>query len=66
MERKKLPAGTSGSHAPKNLSTAQVADMRRLRGDGAKLKELAGRFGVTESAVSRICNGKAHGPLEAR
>jgi DNA-binding MarR family transcriptional regulator len=36
----------------------QVIEMRELRQSGAKLRELAERYGVTISAVSMICNRK--------
>jgi len=44
-------------HPMAKLSDEQVAEMRRLRSaDHWKLKALSLRFGVAESAVSRICN----------
>jgi transposase len=66
MVRKKLSAGQPGSHAPKGLRPDQVEQIRHMRGDGHTLKAIAEKFGVSQSLVSRICNGYAHGPLEAR
>lgn len=66
MGRKKLTAGQPGSHAPKGLRPDQVEQIRRMRGDGDTLKVIGRRFGVSESMISRICNGLAHGPLESR
>lgn len=39
-----------------NLTNEQAEEIRRLRAGGVKLKELAVRFGVRESTVSRIAN----------
>ena len=38
------------------LTDTQVDEMRHLRSAGMKLRELAERFGVSESTVSRIAN----------
>lgn len=40
------------------LTQEKVIEMRRLREGGAKLRELAIRYNVTESAISYICNRK--------
>jgi hypothetical protein len=41
------------------LTVEQVQELRRLRAEGWKLKHLASRYGVTETAVSLIARGKA-------
>lgn len=38
------------------LTDGEAEEMRRRRAAGEKLKDLAARFGVRESTVSRICN----------
>lgn len=49
----------SGEQSPQaKLSNTEVAHMRTLRAEGWKLADLAGRFGVSEAQVSRICNGR--------
>lgn len=49
------------------LTTDNVIAMREARSAGAKLKDLAKRFGVTEACVGHVCTGKtwkhARGPL---
>lgn len=40
------------------LSDAAVKEIRERRASGEKLREIAARFGVRESCVSRICNRK--------
>lgn len=37
-----------------------VLAMREARAQGVKLRELAERYGLNESTVSRICRGDAH------
>lgn len=46
------------------LTAPAVLEMRRMRASGAKLREIASRFGVTETQVSNIVRGKhwAHVP----
>jgi len=43
------------------LTDAQAEDIRRLRAGGVKLRDIAERFGVRESTVSRIANGVRRG-----
>lgn len=38
------------------LSDGQVNEIKKEREGGSKLKEIAGRFGVSEAQISRICN----------
>ena len=46
-------------------SEEDVGRIRELRAQGKTLKAIAGEFGISESAVSRICAGKRHGKAEA-
>lgn len=47
---------TSGERHPQaRLTEADVINIRLLRADGASLKDLATRFGVTTTSISRIC-----------
>lgn len=49
------------------VSDAQVQEIRELRVEtGVSLKEIGRRYGISESQVCRIVNGKSRGPLEAR
>lgn len=41
----------------------QIRKIRRLREDGVLLRVVADRFGISESAASRICSGFTYGPL---
>lgn len=50
-----LNVGERNGHA--TLTTVEVDEIRRLRSGGLKLDEIAGRFGVQKSTVSRIANG---------
>jgi hypothetical protein len=45
-------------HGMSKLTCDEVVEMRRLRHEGALLRELAERFDVTEANVSSICRGK--------
>lgn len=49
------------------LTTGDVVAMREARSAGAKLKDLAERFSITEACVGHVCTGKtwkhAEGPL---
>ena len=45
------------AHPFSKLTEKQVDEMKRLRSGGSLLRVLSKRFGVAESAVSRICNG---------
>lgn len=40
------------------LTEAQVIEIRRLRGEGLKLRELAERFPISETVVQQICSGR--------
>jgi hypothetical protein len=51
--------GRPGARSHSSLSVDDVAEIRRLRADGRKLLELAERFGVSLTAVSRICLGQS-------
>jgi hypothetical protein len=44
-----------GSHS--GPSKEQVIEARRLRADGARVWELAGKYGITPKAMSRILTG---------
>lgn len=45
-----------GSMHPKTtLTEADIAEMRRLRSAGSKVKAIAQRFGVSQNAASQIC-----------
>jgi hypothetical protein len=48
------------NHAAK-LTDRQAEEIRRLRASGSKLADIAGRYGVRESTVSRIANGVRRG-----
>ena len=43
------------------LEEAEVAEIRKLHAGGEELEKIAQRFGITGSAVSRICVGNRHG-----
>lgn len=47
---------------PAKLTPDQADEVRRLRARGATLAELAGRFGVAKSSLSRVIHLKAHEP----
>lgn len=50
---------SKGEHRPTaKLSLAQVGEVKSLVGRGMKLREVASRFGIHNSHVSRICNRK--------
>lgn len=44
------------------LSHDQADEVRRLRARGMPLAELAGRFGVSKSSLSRVIHLKSHAP----
>lgn len=46
------------SHTSSKLTEEQVAEMKRRRAGGALLRDLSRAYGVAESAISRICNGR--------
>jgi transposase-like protein len=54
------------------LSPETKAEVRRLRSEGAKVKDLAARFGVTQPTITKTCTGihKARGtkpqPIEVK
>ena len=50
-----MPVGED--HHGAKLTDEKVAEIRRLRTDGWKFRELAERFGVSGSTLSRICAG---------
>lgn len=54
-QKDRLPSGSS--HTFSRLTEEEVREMKRFRADGHRLRILSARYGVTESAVSRICNG---------
>jgi len=45
-------------HGMAKLTTEQVIEMRRLRSNGHKVKDIAAQFGIHQSACSRITRGK--------
>lgn len=45
------------SNPSSKLSVEQVGEIRQLRSDGIKLRDLAAQFNVAESTISRIANG---------
>lgn len=47
---------------PAKLSPGQAEEVRRLRARGAPLAELADRFGVAKSSLSRVIHLKSHEP----
>ena len=51
-----IPSGDR--HHWAKVPDRSVVEMIALRKEGVSLKELAGRYEVSESTVSRICNGK--------
>lgn len=56
----KIAHGTSYAgvrHHAAKVTDAQVAEIRAARGHGVPLAELAERFGISQSQVSRIANG---------
>lgn len=51
-------APQAGEHNPlAKLSSADVAAIRTARASGQLLREIAAKYGIAESAVSRIANG---------
>jgi hypothetical protein len=48
----------SGDKTYKTWSASDAAQIRVLRASGLPLKTLALRFGVRESMISRVANGK--------
>lgn len=56
VARRRCARGERNGYA--KVLEPQVIEMRELRQSGAKLRELAERYGVTISAVSMICNRK--------
>lgn len=52
------PTHQRGQQNPSSkLTDDQAEEVRRLRAAGMKLRDIAGRFGIRESTVSRIANG---------
>lgn len=47
------------------LLVEQVAEIRQLRAGGAKVTEIAARFGVNKSTVSRLARGLSRAPRKA-
>lgn len=45
----------------KKLNEAQIKEIRRMRGDGFTLSEIASRFSVHKSTVGRILRGEIWG-----
>ncbi len=56
-QRHRMPFG-SAHHASK-LTDSQVEELRELRANGWRLKDLRNKFGVSESTICAICRGKA-------
>lgn len=57
--KKRRSADQHGSrHANAKLSEADVSEMRRLRAEGVKCKDLALRFGISEPHASNVTLGK--------
>ncbi|XXX79250.1 HNH endonuclease signature motif containing protein [Sorangium sp. So ce134] len=52
-------ANAGEANAAAKLTAAQVAEIRALRRDGLRLREIAPRFGVTMTMVSKIARGEA-------
>lgn len=52
---------TGENHPACALKGYQVDEMRRLRGEGLKLRELEKIFGYSQSGISRILSGQRHG-----
>lgn len=48
---------------PAKLTDGQAEEVRRLRRGGAPLAELAEKFGVAKSSLSRVIHLKSHAPL---
>jgi hypothetical protein len=52
---------TGANHPACALKGYQVDEMRRLRAQGLKLRELEKIFGYSISGISRILRGQRHG-----
>jgi hypothetical protein len=50
-------------YGKQKLTPDQVHEIKRLRQEGKKLREIASQFGVTETTVSHVANGKTWGVL---
>ena len=48
------------------LSDDQIREIRKKRLDGAKCKELCAAYGISQSGVSNICNGKTYDWVKAQ
>lgn len=51
-----------GGHPPKKLTAKQISEIRDLLGRGLLQREVAQKFGVSQSTLSRNLNGKTAGP----
>lgn len=54
-EKHRFRVRAGSEHHAAVLTDAQVIEMRALRNEGAQLKDIAARFGVSESNVGMIC-----------
>ena len=62
-DRSGLPANAGKPGSYSRLTESDVREIIRLRSAGWKLKDIALRFGLTKSGVSRICAGNRWGSL---
>lgn len=56
------PGGPSGGelHPMARLTDVQAVEIRRLRSQGALIRQLAARFGVSESTISNVALGRCY------
>jgi len=54
----------NGRHGAAQLYEYQVAEIKRLRCAGVKVREIAVQFGISNGLVSMICNGQRWGHLK--
>lgn len=55
---KHLPGALPKFSSRRKLSAQDIAEVRRLRSQGSKLREIAARFGVTQGAISMVLSRK--------